>query len=245
MIKAEFHVHTRYSNDSILNKYFILFMCKLKKIKLLAITDHNEIQGALKYKDFFCKHKIEVIVGEEIMTECGEIIGLYLNKKIEANLSVGETIRQIKEQNGLIYLPHPYDEKRYKTVLDEKQQLRYKEYFDFVEIHNGRNVSEKFDRQQEKIQKKLEVIGIVGSDAHTFFELGRNYMLINYNGKEGLSESIKNGKMINSRCIKVAHRVTKIARIIKMIEKGEFYGIYRIIVRKCNKKNGSVKYRNT
>ena len=97
MIKAEFHIHTRYSKDSILNKYFILIMCKIKGIKLLAITDHNEIKGALKYSKFLKKHNIDVIIGEEIMTNCGEIIGLFLTKRIEPNLSVEETINLIKE----------------------------------------------------------------------------------------------------------------------------------------------------
>ena len=51
-IRAEFHTHTRFSKDSILNKFFILFMLKLKKIKLIAITDHNEVKGAIKYQKF-------------------------------------------------------------------------------------------------------------------------------------------------------------------------------------------------
>lgn len=232
MIRAEFHVHTRYSHDSILNKYLILIMCKIKKIELLAITDHNEIEGAKKYKRFLNKHNIEVIVGEEIMTKSGEIIGLYLNEKIDANLSAGETISLIKKQGGLVYLPHPFDKKRHRTVLDEKEQLKYKEYFDFVEIHNGRNISEEFDVEQEKIQRKLGACAIVGSDSHTFFELGRNYIEVEYRGKEALLESIKEANFVTKSCCKFAHPMTKIARLIKLVEKGDIDGIIRIVEKK-------------
>lgn len=241
MIRAEFHVHTRYSKDSILNKYFILLMCKLKKIKLLAITDHNEIRGAINYSKFLKKYGIEVIVGEEIMTEYGEIIGLYLNEKIEPNLSVEDTIKLIRKQGGLTYLPHPYDEKRYKTVLKSEQQEKYQKYFDFIEIHNGRNIDEKFSIEQKKIQEKFGATRIIGSDAHTFFELGRNYLFLEYNGKDSLVDSVKCGEIHKSKCIKYAHLVTKYARVIKMIEKGDFNGIQRIIISQCKRKNKRIK----
>lgn len=231
MIKAEFHIHTRYSKDSILNKYFILIMCKIKGIKLLAITDHNEIKGALKYSNFLKKHNIDVIIGEEIMTNCGEIIGLFLTKRIEPNLSVEETINLIKEQDGLIYLPHPYDEKRYKTVLNRDEQLKFKSCFDFVEIHNGRNIKKEYSLNQEKRQKMIGATRIVGSDAHVFFELGRNYILMEYNGKDSFIKDVQAGEVHKADCIMFAHFCTKIARVITMIEKGDLSGIYRIIVR--------------
>ena len=231
MIKAEFHIHTRYSKDSILNKYFILIMCKIKGIKLLAITDHNEIKGALKYSKFLKKHNIDVIIGEEIMTNCGEIIGLFLTKRIEPNLSVEETINLIKEQDGLIYLPHPYDEKRYKTVLNKDEQLKFKSCFDFVEIHNGRNIKKEYSLNQKKRQKMIGATRIVGSDAHVFFELGRNYILMEYNGKDSFIKDVEAGKVHKADCIMFAHFCTKIARVITMIEKGDLSEIYRIIVR--------------
>lgn len=236
-VRAEFHVHTRFSKDSILNKYFLLLMCKIKKINLLAITDHNEIRGALKYKSFFLKHKIEIIVGEEIMTTNGEIIGLYLEKKISPNLSVKKTIDEIRKQGGLVYLPHPYDEKRYKTVLDKECQKKYKNEIDFIEVHNGRNIKEDFDKRQEEIQKKLNITPIIGSDAHTFFEVGRNYVELEYNGKENLVESINKASFHKRKCILFAHKVTKLARIIKMIESGDISGIFRIVIRKCKGDN--------
>ena len=85
--KTEFHVHTRYSKDSCLNYLMLLLMLKIKKIDTIVITDHNEIKGALKYQKKLQKHHINVIVGEEIFTTKGEIIGLNLNKRIQEGLT--------------------------------------------------------------------------------------------------------------------------------------------------------------
>ena len=235
-VNAEFHIHTRYSHDSILNYFFILYMCKLKKINLIAITDHNEVVGAQKYKEKLAKHNIEVIVGEEIFTKDGEIIGLYLLEKIEPNLTPSETIHLIKKQGGYVYIPHPYDEKRYKSVLKYDEIIKNKKDIDFIEIHNGRNIEESFSKKQEEISNELtNATKIIGSDAHTFYELGRNIVTFEYRGKEDLKESIKTGKFKKKECIRLAHLNTKIARIITLIEKGEWYELYRIIKRKCKK----------
>ncbi|MBQ7140954.1 MAG: PHP domain-containing protein [Bacilli bacterium] len=239
-IKAEFHIHTRYSKDSILNKYFILLICKIKKIKLIAITDHNEIEGALKYKKFLKKFNIDVIVGEEIMTKKGEIIGLFLYEKIKPLLSIDETIKQIKKQNGIVYVPHPYDEKRYKTVIDKEELNHFKSKIDCIEIHNGRNIDEIFSEKQEQIQQKLNINPIIGSDAHTFIELGRNYIEIDYvdlnDLKKNFVQIIKTAKFNKKKCIKFTHTLTKFSRVIKMIEKGEFNELFRIIKRNGKKR---------
>lgn len=235
-VKAEFHVHTNFSNDSLLNKYLILLMCKIKQIGLLAITDHNEIEGAVRIGKFLNKYGIEVIVGEEIMTSSGEIIGLYLTDKIEPGLPVEETIKKIKDQNGIVYLPHPFDEKRYKTVLNSKMQEKYKEYFDFIEIHNGRNINLKFSNRQKELQQKMKINKIIGSDAHTFIELGRNYIEMELPTRENIIECVQKGVFHEKKCIKVSHFLTKIDRIIKLIEKGDFNGVCRIIIKRCKRK---------
>lgn len=238
-IRAEFHIHTRFSKDSVLNKFFILLMCKIRKIKLIAITDHNEVKGALKYQKFLKKFGIYVIVGEEVMTDSGEIIGLFLNDKIEPFQSPEKTIEQIKKQNGIVYLPHPYDEKRYKTVLKEEKQIKLKDKIDFIEIHNGRNISDKYSEKQKSIQEKLNIMPIIGSDAHTFIEIGRNYIELEYTNIEDFRNNMKNiiekSKFHKKKCIKFVHTITKFARVIKMIEKGEFNELCRTIFKRCRK----------
>lgn len=236
LYKTELHVHTRFSKDSILSYVFLLIMLKIKKINTIAITDHNEIRGAVKYKNRLEKHGIEVIVGEEIYTNKGEIIGLGLNEKIEPNLSPKETIKMIKDQNGLVYIPHPYDEKRYKTVLVEEEIKKNEKEIDFIEIHNGRNLKKEFSIKQNEIANKYNIKKIVGSDAHTFFELGRNYVITNekiidINNLKNFSFQFK-----EKDCINLAHICTRIVRIIKILIGGDVNELRRIINKKSRRK---------
>ena len=237
MFKSEFHVHTRISKDSILTFNLLLIMLKIKHIKTVAITDHNEVRGALKYKDKFKKYGIEVIVGEEIFTSKGEIIGLGLIKKIEPGLSPKETIRLIKKQNGLVYVPHPFDVKRSKTVLEEVEIKNNASDIDFIEVHNGRNIEKFYDIRQNEIAEKYNIQKIIGSDSHTFFEIGRNYIISdNIIDINNIKNEIKNGKFIEKKCIKFAHKWTKIARLITFLYKGDIYGIIRIVKKKIKRR---------
>lgn len=235
--KTEFHVHTRYSKDSILSYWLILVVAKLKKLDTLVITDHNEVDGALKFKEKFKKHNIEIIVGEEIFTKKGEIIGLNLKKKIEPNLTPKQTIKEIRKQGGLVYVPHPYDEKRYKTVLVESEIEKNKDEIDFIEVHNGRNIDRQFSIEQNEIAENYNLRKIIGSDAHTFFELGRNYILTDKQiTSDNILENYKDVEFVKNDCINFAHTWTRFARIITMVGKGDFGEIFRVINRKCKRK---------
>lgn len=230
-VKVELHTHTKYSHDSLLNKWFYLIMLKLRNIHTVAITDHNEIKGAVEYREFLKKFNISVIVGEEIFTQSGEVIGLFLHNKIEPGLCVRETLLQIKNQGGLVYIPHPYDKKRYKTVLPEIELKKNLDLIDIIEIHNGRNIHASYSEQQLAIANKFpHVYQLVGSDAHTFIELGRNYNLMEeFSTKEEFLHHLKNVKHIKKECLKTAHEVTKLVRLITLFKKGNFNEIYRVI----------------
>lgn len=236
--RIEFHIHTRYSKDSILNFWFLLILCKIKRIDCIAITDHNEIKGALKYQEKLEGHGIKVIVGEEIFTKDGEIIGLYLKEKIEAKLSVEETIQKIKEQGGLVYIPHPYEPYRKKTVLREEKIKEHKDKIDLIEVHNGRNRNYSISKKQEELADKYKLRKVVGSDAHTFFELGRNTMLIASFDRSEILQAIETGQIFSQKTANLfAHQWTRVVRLIKMIGRGEWYELYRIINRKCRRKD--------
>lgn len=234
--KVEFHVHTCYSKDSILTFPFILLMCKLKKINCIAITDHNEITGAILYKEKLKKYGVEVIVGEEIFSKDGEIIGLYLKEKIPENLSASETVALIKKQNGIVYIPHPYDEKRKKTVLTLDALKEIVDEVDLMESYNGRNIKKYYQQKQKHIVRENNLVGVVGSDAHTFYELGRNYCLLKSTNKDEIVKSINDGLFFTKSCIKYAHFNTKIAKVIQLVKRRDINGLCRIINNKCKGK---------
>ena len=134
-MKTELHIHTRYSHDSLLCLNLLGVMCKIKKIDCIAICDHNTILGGLMAKKILSRYGIQVIVGEEIFTDSGEIIGLFLNSNISAGLTANKTVSEIKAQGGIVYIPHPYDEKRYRTVLKLKVLKQISNQIDLIEIH--------------------------------------------------------------------------------------------------------------
>jgi predicted metal-dependent phosphoesterase TrpH len=104
---AAIHVHTDYSACSESPVEEVARYCRDHGIGAIAITDHDLIDGALKLRDV--APDLKVIVGEEVSTRSGEIIGLFIKEKIEAGRDLRETCLEIKGQGGLVYLPHPFD----------------------------------------------------------------------------------------------------------------------------------------
>lgn len=241
-MKIEIHVHTKYSKDSLLSFWPLYIKCRLLDIKSIAITEHNNTKGGVEFKKFCTRHgnKVNVIVGEEIFTSEGEIIGLFLNEQITPDLSPEETIKQIKTQNGIVWVPHPYDSKRAKTVLGTAAIERCKDSIDYIEIHNGRNISPDFDIRQKEIADRYCLTGVVGSDAHTLMEIGRNYLYmesdIEPKNADEFKECLKYCSLHKSNCIKAAHKITKFAKLCKMLQGGRFHELHDIIIRKIKKR---------
>lgn len=233
-MRIETHVHTRYSHDSLLSFSLLYLMCRLRRIEVIAITDHNTIKGAVGFKNY-CERRTkgpEVIIGEEIMTTQGEVIGLFLTEEIPSGLSPEVTMRRIKNQGGIVYVPHPYDEKRQRTVMPLPDLERNILLIDCVECYNGRNSSEDYRVKQTEVAERLSGIKVIGSDAHTFFEIGRNYMDLE-NGcvtrPEYFLSELQKAKFHEARCIMAAHRITKLAKAVKLISKGDIYELFRTI----------------
>lgn len=232
-LKAEFHVHTRFSKDSLFCLSLLYLKCRLRKIRCVAVTEHNNIRGGLAFRRYCAKrkNKVHCIVGEEIMTQSGEIIGLYLSKEIPAGLTASETIDEIKCQNGIVYIPHPYDEKRSKTVLREDVISREKDRIDCIECYNGRNVSPEYGHIQNAIAEKYGIKKIVGSDAHTCIEIGRNYLLLRAlpDDPESFRALLQTAEFKTKKCISFAHLITKASKAIKMLFRGDFHGLHRAL----------------
>jgi predicted metal-dependent phosphoesterase TrpH len=173
-MKIDLHCHSEASMDCITPAVLIPNRCVEQGIRVQAITDHNEIWAAQKIKaavesDPGCD--LTIIVGEEISTNEGEVIGLFLQKEIEAGLSAAETIRRIREQNGLVLLPHGFDPlKRYRLKPDVREQLVGS--FDIVETFNARISRPRWNETAViwATQHQLPMSG--GSDAHRLLDIG-------------------------------------------------------------------------
>lgn len=174
-ITVELHVHTCFSPDSLMSLQQLADTCKRKRIDCIAITDHNTIQGAVAFKKHFSD--IKVIIGEEISTAEGEIIGYFMQQGIKPGLSAASTIAAIKEQGGLVCVPHPFDRRR-SGVLKESALQQNLEQIDILEGFNARNLSDSANCAAFRFAQAHHKVTSVGADAHTYQELGRCRILM-------------------------------------------------------------------
>lgn len=157
------HVHTNFSACSESRPESIDEYCRERGIDVVGITDHDTIAGAQALKSV--AKWVRVIVGEEIRTKQGEIVGLFLEEEIDAGLSARETCQRIKDQGGLVYIPHPFDPTKihrlkYKALMDVM------EFIDIIEIFNAKLLTSIFNGVAAKFARSNDKIGAVGSDAH-------------------------------------------------------------------------------
>lgn len=161
-INFDFHIHSFYSADSLSSPENITKLAKKKGLNAIAITDHNTIQGGLKAKSIDTDG-LNVVIGAEINTDFGDLIGIFLNSEIISR-DFGGVVDEIRDQDGLVVLPHPYRRKRFPG----KELLKY------VDIFEGLNArtSKKLNLKSEELAINLKKPMICGSDAHFLFELG-------------------------------------------------------------------------
>lgn len=191
------HCHTRYSPDGFITQPQLIKHCRKKNIHCVCITDHNTIQGIT---EFARQTNVRIIPGEEIKTQAGEIIGLFLKKEIPPNLTLGQTIEKIKQQNGIVYLPHPFDEFR-KSAVKFKDAETIKTEIDIVEIFNSRTFNPKCNAMTLEFATQNNIVTAVGSDAHHPFEIGNSLMQMNdFDGRENFLENLKNATYISKKC---------------------------------------------
>ena len=173
-LKADLHVHTCYSHDSTAPLQSIVNRCIKTGINCLAITDHNVIEGAFLLKD---DAPIRIIVGEEVKSSEGDIIGLFLEEGIAKDLTPEQTVREIKSQGGLVMVPHPFDRVRPSALgLEAFRSIAHD--VDILETFNARNFFDDDDAQADEIARSHRLVRAAASDGHASIELGRTYNLI-------------------------------------------------------------------
>ena len=106
VLRVDLHTHTHYSPDSILSPRRFVETCRRKGINCVAVTDHNSIRGALAGRELA---DFRVIVGEEIETAGGQVLGLFLEEEVRPGLSPEETIERVRAMGGLVGVPHRID----------------------------------------------------------------------------------------------------------------------------------------
>jgi hypothetical protein len=172
--RVDLHSHSLWSRDCLTTFDAILRMCDRRGIDRIAITDHNTADGALKLKAIAPDR---IIVGEEIMTPQGELLAYFVKESVPEGLSPEETIRRLRDQGAVISVSHPFDRLR-KGAWQENDLERIIDQVDAIEIFNARCLFKEDNAKALAFARKHNLIGTVGSDAHTLAEYGRAVTLL-------------------------------------------------------------------
>jgi len=192
LIEVDLHMHTDHSPDCATPVEVLLETARDRGLGAIAITDHNEVSGALEARRIAeGMDDIKVIVAEEVKTaEQGEVIGLFLEEKIPRGMTMAETIAAIRAQGGLVYVPHPFD--RFHSVPDYEHLLDIVEEIDVLEVFNPRVALTAFNEEAERFARKYRIVPGAGSDSHVAQGLGSVRVRIHdFEGSEEFLEAMR------------------------------------------------------
>jgi len=210
MLRMDLHTHTFYSPDALTSPGRFVEACQTTGINCVAVTDHHTIRGALAMQNMA---PFKIIVGQEVRAADGEIIGLFLKEDVPSRLSAEETVRLIKEQGGLVSVPHPFDRLRRKS-LGEKALLRIVDQVDVIEAFNARITFAADNERAGRFAQEHGLLAAAASDAHTPGELGSTYTEVpDFDGPEAFLESLKQAKLVTKPASPVVHVLSYWARL--------------------------------
>ncbi|MBB4664994.1 CehA/McbA family metallohydrolase [Conexibacter arvalis] len=196
LIDVDLHMHTDHSGDCATPVELLLATAKARGLGAIAVTDHNEISGALEAQAK--AEGIKVIVGEEVKTkDQGEVIGLFIREKIPRGMSLQETIAEIKRQGGLVYVPHPFD--RMHAVPDYEHLLDVLHDVDAIEVFNPRIAIHEFNEEAVRFAAKYRIPAGAGSDAHVAQGLGSvRIRMPDFDGPDEFMESLREADIVRT-----------------------------------------------
>ena len=170
-IVVDLHMHTHRSHDCSIDPQALVDHAEAEGLGAIAVTDHNVFAGALETVALAKHRKLIVIPGEEVKTDNqGEVIGLFLREEIPRGMTFGETIEAIRAQDGIVYVPHPFD--RMHAIPSAATLLRHLPEIDVLEVYNARLLKDSFNAEALRFQRKYGLLAGAGSDAHVLQGVG-------------------------------------------------------------------------
>lgn len=162
IVSIDPHVHSRYSPDTLAKPERIIKVAQKRGLQAVAITDHSTIKGGVRTALMAKNCGITVVIGAEMLTDAGDIIGLFLNEELQSNGAL-ELVDEIRDQGGLSVLPHPFRGHK----LNEEILSR----IDMIEVFNSKSTIGQ-NKAAVELARRLKKPGIAGSDAHFCSEIG-------------------------------------------------------------------------
>jgi hypothetical protein len=194
-LKTLIHVHTDYSFDSDISVPCLAEFAVREGIGCVAVTDHDSIDGARHLCEIA---DIKVIIGEEVTTRDGDLIGLFLQEWIRPGMSARATAEAIREQGGLVLLPHPF-----VSVFGHglgRTSWGIADWIDAVEVHNAQNVLRRPDRRAAEFARERGLPVYVGADSHSRHSIAPCFQIMpDFDGTQGFLTALQAAEFVSGR----------------------------------------------
>ena len=209
-MKYDLHIHTKYSSDGVLEPARIVKIAMKAGLRGIAVTDHNTIRGGLEAKNYETDN-FKVIVGSEIKTNRGEILGLFLSREVKPG-DAEQVIFDIKDQGGIVIVPHPFDKMRHAAFRPEEGDAKF---IDAIEVYNSRCLFQSYNEKAREFARRNNLPIVAGSDAHFANEIGNAGIITEL---EDIREAVikNNVKIFGRRTWLINHVGTKAFKIWQM-----------------------------
>ncbi|MBA2384314.1 MAG: PHP domain-containing protein, partial [Actinobacteria bacterium] len=195
-ILADLHMHTSWSHDCSIDVTELLDHAEAEGLGAIAVTDHNAIGGALEALELACDRDLVVIPGEEVKSDDqGEVIGLFLREEIPRGMTFADTVAAIREQEGVVYLPHPFD--RMHAIPFPATLHRHLHEIDVLEVYNARLLFEAYNDEAMRFARKYGLPAGAGSDAHVLQGVGTGALRMrSFDGPEEFMLSLRSAEVL-------------------------------------------------
>ena len=195
-IVADLHMHTRWSHDCSIEPAALVDHAESEGLGAIAVTDHNVFGGARETVEAARTRELIVIPGEEVKTDRdGEVIGLFLHEEIPRGMSFADTLAAIREQEGVVYVPHPFD--RMHSIPTPATLHRHLPEIDVLEVYNARLLFDAYNDEALRFARKYGLLQGAGSDAHVLQGVGTGVLRMRrFDGPEEFLLSLRTAEVL-------------------------------------------------
>ncbi len=206
-VKVDMHMHSERSPDSRLRPAVQARRIREVGLDVACATDHNTIEGGLRLREL--ADGFRVIVGEEILSRDGEIVGLFLERAVPRGLSAEETIDRIRDQGGVVVVPHPFSRNRMNHIRRPALE-RIAARVDAIEVFNAREAFTSDNLRAGAFAAEHGIARAVGSDAHRASEIGAAWLeMDDFDDRDGFVAALGTGTVRGSLSGVVVHLWTR------------------------------------
>ena len=193
-VRVDFHMHTMWSGDATTTPDELARAVEETGVDVLCITDHGTVNGARELAD---RLPCRVVVGQEVRTRAGELIGLFLSERVPFGIPAEDAARAIRAQGGLVYVPHPFDPTRHCLRQDALVALADGGLIDAIEVFNAKTSLSHLNERARAFAAERGLPGGAGSDAHEPSAIGAAYLeMPDFDGPAELLARMPEGKIV-------------------------------------------------